>query len=57
MRPLSKPPESELLEGNTEHRTAAYLDVREDSSTVSTKQKNGYVDLGMDIKKGYPRAR
>ncbi|MDR1233673.1 MAG: palindromic element RPE1 domain-containing protein [Holosporales bacterium] len=39
MRVLSKPSESELLEGDTEHRTAAYLSVREDSSTESTHQE------------------
>ncbi|MDR1233602.1 MAG: 2,3,4,5-tetrahydropyridine-2,6-dicarboxylate N-succinyltransferase [Holosporales bacterium] len=39
IRILSKPPESELLEGDTEHRTAAYLSVREDSSTESTHQE------------------
>ncbi|MDR1234437.1 MAG: palindromic element RPE1 domain-containing protein, partial [Holosporales bacterium] len=34
-----KPSESELLEGDKEHRTAAYLSVREDSSTESTHQE------------------
>ncbi|MDR1234296.1 MAG: palindromic element RPE1 domain-containing protein, partial [Holosporales bacterium] len=39
IRVLLKPSESELLEGDKEHRTAAYLSVREDSSTESTHQE------------------
>jgi RPE1 domain-containing protein len=35
----SKPSESELLEGDTEHRSAAYSGVREHSSTGSTHQE------------------
>ncbi|MDR0625373.1 MAG: palindromic element RPE1 domain-containing protein [Holosporales bacterium] len=31
--PLSKPSKSEFWEGDTEHRSGAYLDVREHSST------------------------
>ncbi|MCC8397898.1 MAG: palindromic element RPE1 domain-containing protein [Rickettsia endosymbiont of Labidopullus appendiculatus] len=35
-RPLSKLACAEEFEGDAERRTAAYIDVREDSSTVST---------------------
>jgi RPE1 domain-containing protein len=42
---LSKPPESDLMEGDTEHRTAVYFDVHEDSSTVSTSQKTDYEEF------------
>jgi NAD(P) transhydrogenase subunit alpha len=45
-RLLSKPPESELLEGDTERRSAAYLGVREHSSTGLTKQKTDCGELG-----------
>ncbi|MDR1233843.1 MAG: DNA gyrase subunit A [Holosporales bacterium] len=45
-RSFSKSSESDLMRGDTEHRTAAYSDVREDSSTVSTKQKTDYEELG-----------
>ncbi|MDR1234430.1 MAG: isoleucine--tRNA ligase [Holosporales bacterium] len=38
-RPLSKPSESELLEGKPAHRSAAYLSVREHSSTGLTYQE------------------
>ncbi|MDR0624910.1 MAG: palindromic element RPE1 domain-containing protein, partial [Holosporales bacterium] len=37
--PLSKPSKSEFWEGDTEHRSGAYLDVREHSSTGSTYPK------------------
>ncbi|MDR0624870.1 MAG: palindromic element RPE1 domain-containing protein, partial [Holosporales bacterium] len=37
--PLSKPSKSEFWEGDTEHRSGAYLDVREHSSTGSTSPK------------------
>ncbi|MDR1233668.1 MAG: type VI secretion system baseplate subunit TssG [Holosporales bacterium] len=45
-RSLSKPPESDLMEGDPEHRIAAYLSVRENSSTGSTRQKTDYEELG-----------
>ncbi|MDR1234123.1 MAG: M24 family metallopeptidase [Holosporales bacterium] len=45
-RSLLKPSESELLEGKTEHRTAAYFDVRKGSSTVLTNQEADCVGLG-----------
>ncbi|MCC8482957.1 MAG: palindromic element RPE1 domain-containing protein [Rickettsia endosymbiont of Labidopullus appendiculatus] len=35
-RPLAKLAYAEEFEGDTERRTAAYLSVREDSSTAST---------------------
>ncbi|MDR1234039.1 MAG: hypothetical protein LBJ92_02755 [Holosporales bacterium] len=41
-RPFSKPPESDLMGGDMERRTAVYSIVHEDSSTVSTKQKTYY---------------
>ncbi|MDR1034882.1 MAG: palindromic element RPE1 domain-containing protein [Holosporales bacterium] len=36
---LSKPPESELLLGDTEHRSTVYKEVHEESSTGSTYQE------------------
>ncbi|MCC8483347.1 MAG: palindromic element RPE1 domain-containing protein, partial [Rickettsia endosymbiont of Labidopullus appendiculatus] len=36
MRPLAKLAYAEEFEGDAERRTAAYLSVREDSSTAST---------------------
>ncbi|MCC8467507.1 MAG: palindromic element RPE1 domain-containing protein [Rickettsia endosymbiont of Eriopis connexa] len=36
MRPLQKFAYREKFEGDTERRTAAYIDIREDSSTGST---------------------
>jgi DNA polymerase-3 subunit alpha len=44
-RLLSKPSESEFLEGDTERRNAAYSNVREYSSTVSTYQKTDYEEF------------
>jgi RPE1 domain-containing protein len=44
-RPLSKPLESELLVGKMAHRTAAYLSVREESSTGLTHQEADYEEL------------
>ncbi|MDR1333053.1 MAG: hypothetical protein LBJ69_01465 [Holosporales bacterium] len=35
----SKPPESELLLGDTEHRGGVYIGVHEHSSTGSTQQE------------------
>ncbi|MDR0625461.1 MAG: palindromic element RPE1 domain-containing protein [Holosporales bacterium] len=42
MGPLSKPSKSEFWEGDTEHRSEAYLDVREHSSTGSTYPKTDF---------------
>ncbi|MDR0624995.1 MAG: palindromic element RPE1 domain-containing protein [Holosporales bacterium] len=42
MGPLSKPSKSEFWEGDTEHRSGAYLDVREHSSTGSTYPKTDF---------------
>ncbi|MDR0624895.1 MAG: palindromic element RPE1 domain-containing protein [Holosporales bacterium] len=44
--PLSKPSKSEFWEGDTEHRSGAYLDVREHSSTGSTYQKTDFEEFG-----------
>ncbi|MDR0625281.1 MAG: palindromic element RPE1 domain-containing protein [Holosporales bacterium] len=43
MGPLSKPSKSEFWEGDTEHTSGAYLDVREHSSTGSTYPKTDIV--------------
>ncbi|MDR0625602.1 MAG: palindromic element RPE1 domain-containing protein [Holosporales bacterium] len=43
---LSKPSKSEFWEGDTEHRSAAYLDVREHSSTGSTYPKTDFEEFG-----------
>ncbi|MDR0625001.1 MAG: palindromic element RPE1 domain-containing protein [Holosporales bacterium] len=43
--PLSKPSKSEFWEGDTEHRSGAYLDVREHSSTGSTYPKTDLKSL------------
>ncbi|MDR0625473.1 MAG: palindromic element RPE1 domain-containing protein [Holosporales bacterium] len=43
--PLSKPSKSEFWEGDTEHRSGAYLDVREHSSTGSTYPKTDFEDF------------
>ncbi|MDR0625068.1 MAG: palindromic element RPE1 domain-containing protein [Holosporales bacterium] len=43
--PLSKPSKSEFLEGDTEHRSGAYLDV-EHSSTGSTYPKTDFEEFG-----------
>ncbi|MDR0625363.1 MAG: palindromic element RPE1 domain-containing protein [Holosporales bacterium] len=40
--PLSKPSKSEFWEGDTEHRSGAYLLVREHSSTGSTYPKTDF---------------
>ncbi|MDR1234228.1 MAG: ATP-binding cassette domain-containing protein [Holosporales bacterium] len=50
-RPLSKPPESDLMEEETAHRSAAYLSVRQGdecrhSSTGLTHQKTDYEAFG-----------
>ncbi|MDR1234227.1 MAG: AMP-binding protein [Holosporales bacterium] len=45
-RLLSKPSESDLMKEDPARRTAAYLSVREDSSTVSTQQKTDYEAFG-----------
>ncbi|MDR1332896.1 MAG: dienelactone hydrolase family protein [Holosporales bacterium] len=44
-RPLSKPSESGLLLGDTEHRSGVYSDVHEHSSTGSTQQETDYGGL------------
>ncbi|MDR0625427.1 MAG: palindromic element RPE1 domain-containing protein [Holosporales bacterium] len=44
--PLSKPSKSEFWEGDTEHRSGAYLDVREHSSTESTYPKTDFEEFG-----------
>ncbi|MDR0624973.1 MAG: palindromic element RPE1 domain-containing protein [Holosporales bacterium] len=44
--PLSKPSKSEFWEGDTEHRSGAYLDVREHSSTGSTSPKTDFEESG-----------
>ncbi|MDR1333371.1 MAG: NAD(P)/FAD-dependent oxidoreductase [Holosporales bacterium] len=46
-RPLSKPSESELLLGGTEHRSGVYLEVHEHSSTGSTQQEADCGGFGM----------
>ncbi|MDR1233687.1 MAG: UDP-N-acetylglucosamine--N-acetylmuramyl-(pentapeptide) pyrophosphoryl-undecaprenol N-acetylglucosamine transferase [Holosporales bacterium] len=46
VRPLSKPPESDLMKGEPARRTGVYFGVHEDSSTVSTKQKTGCGEFG-----------
>ncbi|MDR1234290.1 MAG: palindromic element RPE1 domain-containing protein [Holosporales bacterium] len=46
LRTLSKSSESELLEGKTEHRSAAYLGVREHSSTGLTNQEDDCGEFG-----------
>ncbi|MDR1233593.1 MAG: aspartate--tRNA ligase [Holosporales bacterium] len=46
IRPLSKPSESVLMEGDPARRTGVYLGVHEDSSTGSTQQKTGCGELG-----------
>ncbi|MDR1333039.1 MAG: palindromic element RPE1 domain-containing protein [Holosporales bacterium] len=43
---LSKPSESDLMEGDTERRSAVYEEVHEHSSTGSTYQKTDYGGLG-----------
>ncbi|MDR1233718.1 MAG: CTP synthase [Holosporales bacterium] len=45
-RPLSQPPESELLGGKPEHRTGVYFGVHEASSTGLTYQEADYGELG-----------
>ncbi|MDR0625176.1 MAG: palindromic element RPE1 domain-containing protein [Holosporales bacterium] len=44
--PLSKPSKSEFWEGDAEHRSGAYLDVREHSSTGSTYPKTDFEEFG-----------
>ncbi|MDR0625326.1 MAG: palindromic element RPE1 domain-containing protein [Holosporales bacterium] len=44
--PLSKPSKSEFWEGDTEHRSGAYLDVRERSSPGSTYPKTDFEEFG-----------
>ncbi|MDR0625614.1 MAG: palindromic element RPE1 domain-containing protein [Holosporales bacterium] len=46
--PLSKPSKSEFWEGDTEHRSGAYLDVREHSSTGSTYPKTDFEGFERD---------
>ncbi|MDR0625192.1 MAG: UvrD-helicase domain-containing protein [Holosporales bacterium] len=43
--PLSNPSKSEFWEGDTEHRSGAYLDVREHSSTGSTYPKTDFEEF------------
>jgi hypothetical protein len=43
--PLSKPSKSEFWEGDTEHRSGAYLDVRE-FRTGSTYPKTDFEEFG-----------
>ncbi|MDR1233747.1 MAG: hypothetical protein LBJ92_01170 [Holosporales bacterium] len=45
-RPLPKPSESDLMEGEPARRTGVYFGVHEDLSTGSTKQKTGYGEFG-----------
>ncbi|MDR1289084.1 MAG: endonuclease III [Holosporales bacterium] len=45
-RPPSKPSESELLLGDTEHRSGVYNEVHEHSSTGSTQQETDCGELG-----------
>ncbi|MDR0625575.1 MAG: palindromic element RPE1 domain-containing protein [Holosporales bacterium] len=45
MGPLSKPSKSEFWEGETECRSAAYLLVREHSSTGSTSPKTDFEEF------------
>ncbi|MDR1333091.1 MAG: excinuclease ABC subunit UvrC [Holosporales bacterium] len=42
---ISKPPESELLLGDTERRSGVYIEVHEHSSTGSTQQETDYGGL------------
>jgi enolase len=45
IRPPSKPPQSDLLLGDTEHRSGVYLGVHEHSSTGSTQQETDCEEL------------
>jgi single-stranded-DNA-specific exonuclease len=45
-RPPPKPPQSDLLLGDTEHRSGVYLGVHEHSSTGSTKEETDCGGLG-----------
>ncbi|HJD55880.1 MAG TPA: palindromic element RPE1 domain-containing protein [Rickettsia endosymbiont of Pyrocoelia pectoralis] len=45
-RPLSKLAYGREFEGDTEHSTAAYIDVREDASTGSLSQLPAEVEFG-----------
>jgi hypothetical protein len=43
---LSKPPESDLMEGDPARRTGVYFGVHEDLSTGSTQQKTDCGEFG-----------
>jgi glutamyl-tRNA synthetase len=51
-RPPPKPPQSDLLLGDTEHRSGVYLGVHEHSSTGSTKEETDSGRLGRGSKDG-----